>query len=147
MPLMDVTLLLIQPDGPERSRTLAALANGPAAHIATAASAAEALDFLFGRGRHAARANARQPQLLLVDLPLQEGLGLLEKVRVEPATSGLPVIVLLEPGGRGSQDAWYRAGANSVVLKSADDEEMRRKMQRLREFWVGVNVANRSSRA
>lgn len=144
---MEVTVLLIQAEGPERLRTVAALAEGcDPGQIATVADGNEAMHFLQCGGGHALRTSARQPRLLLVDLPAAAGLQFLEKLRTEPATAGLPVIVLLEPGVRGEHSAWYRAGANSVVLKSQDEAEMRRKMRRLREFWVDVNVANRTSR-
>jgi two-component system response regulator len=43
-------------------------------------------------------------------------------------------------------DRCYEAGANSVVRKAADYDELRRKMRQMYEFWITVNEANRNSR-
>ena len=43
-------------------------------------------------------------------------------------------------------DSCYDAGANSVVRKTVDYDELRRKMRQVYEFWITVNEANRASR-
>jgi hypothetical protein len=43
-------------------------------------------------------------------------------------------------------DSCYEAGANSVVRKSVDYEELRRKIKQVYAFWMTVNEANRDSR-
>lgn len=145
--MVDTTVLVVQADAAQRARTLRLLA--PCCELARMAgvgAAAEALDFLLARGEHAGRAGARVPQFLLADLPVAEGVRLLDEVRAEPRISGLPVIVLLDPASRAEKDQWYRAGANSVVGLTPDDDELLLKLRRLYEYWTTVNVAKRSSR-
>ena len=43
-------------------------------------------------------------------------------------------------------DRCYEAGANSVVRKSIDYDEMRQKIGKVYDFWITVNEANRHSR-
>jgi len=43
-------------------------------------------------------------------------------------------------------DSCYEAGANSVVRKSLDYDELRGKMKQVHDFWITVNEANRASR-
>lgn len=143
----DISVLVVQADAAERARTVGVLSQHcEPARIGNVGSAADALDYLLARGAHADRAGARLPQFLLVDLPTAEGKRLLDTVRAEPRTAGMPVIALLDHAPRAEQDDWYRAGANSVVGKTPDDEELRQKLRRLHEYWTTVNVAPRSSR-
>lgn len=145
--MVDITVLVAQPDSAERERTVAALSHScEPARIATVSGAQEALDYLLGRGLHAHRADARVPQFLLVDLPTDGGVRLLESVRAEPRIAGLPVIALLDHGQRAEHGDWYGAGANSIVGKTADDEELRRKLRCLHDYWTTVNLAKRTSR-
>ncbi len=145
--MVDISALVVQADAAERARTVGALSHScDPARIGNVGSVADAVDFLLGRGRHADRAGARVPQFLLVDLPTEAGVQLLDAVRAEPRISGLPVIALLDHALRNEHDAWYRAGANSIVGKTPDDEQLSQKLRRLHDYWTTVNVAQRSSR-
>lgn len=145
--MVDISVLVVQPDPAQRARTVRLLAQCcDPARIADVGSAAGAIDYLLARGEHAARAGARVPQFLLVDLPAGDGSRLLDAVRAEPRIAGLPVIALLDRAPRAEQDEWYRAGANSVVGQTPDDDELRLKLRRLYDYWTTVNMARRSSR-
>lgn len=145
--MVDVSVLVVQSQAAERARTVGALSRHcEPARIGNVGSVADAIDYLQGRGRHSDRAGARLPQFLLVDLPADEGVRLLDAVRAEPRTAGLPVIALLDQASRAEHDQWYGAGANSIVGKTPDDEELQQKLRRLHEYWTTVNVAQRSSR-
>ncbi|HYD75065.1 hypothetical protein [Ramlibacter sp.] len=145
--MVDISVLVVQADAEQRARTVRLLGQCcDPARIAGVGGAGAAIDYLLARGDHADRAGARVPQFLLVDLPVAEGVRLLDAVRAEPRISGLPVIALLEPALRAEQDQWYGAGANSVVGQTPDDDELRLKLQRLHDYWTTVNLAKRSSR-
>ncbi|WBY01138.1 hypothetical protein PE066_16970 [Ramlibacter tataouinensis] len=145
--MVDITVLVVQSGAAERARTVGALSlSCEPARIGNVGGVEEAVDFLLGRGTHADRAGARVPQFLLVDLPTAAGVRLLDAVRAEPPIAGLPVIALLDQGLRAEHDDWYRAGANSIVGKTVDDEELGQKLRRLHEYWTTVNVAARISR-
>ena len=145
--MADISALVVQDDAAERARTVGALSRScEPERIANVASGADAIDYLLGRGQHADRAGARVPQFLLVDLPTEAGVKLLESVRAEPRTAGLPVIALLDHALRADHDAWYGAGTNSIVGKTPDDELLSRKLRCLHDYWTTVNVAHRTSR-
>src|SRR5262245_27803729 len=57
---------------------------------------AEALDFLFARGAHAARDVSDLPAVVLLDLnlPRLSGFQVLEAIRTDERTSHLPVVIL-----------------------------------------------------
>jgi two-component system, response regulator len=147
--MSDVAILVVE-DNPDH-RELTVLALGECcepARIATAADGPEALDYLLGRGAHQNRDTRKQPRLVILDAKLAQmrGLEVLKEIRANPITRALPVVMLTSSTDRAELDGCYQAGANSVVRKSLDYEELRRKMRRVYEFWVTVNEANRNSR-
>lgn len=145
----DVAILLVEDNPDHRELTLLALRECcDATRLAAVADGAEALDFLFGRGSFAGRDVRRQPRLVLLDMKLTRvhGLDVLKAMRSDPATQSVPVVMLSSSTEKTELDSCYEAGANSVIRKSPDYEELRRKMQRVYDFWVTVNEPNRASR-
>jgi len=142
--MADLIVLLVQPDAAERARTLAALAQccDPAGvHAAGSPEEAEAV-----LGLHAPPNGVRAPALVLLDLPPEQGVPLLGRIRSHPRTGGVPVVAIAAAADRRLQDAWYRGGANSVVGLARDEAELLQKMRRLVSYWTTVNVTNRPSR-
>ena len=147
--MSDVAILVVD-DNPDH-RELTVLALGECCEptrIATAADGPEALDYLLGRGAHENRDTRKQPRLVILDAKLAQmrGVEVLKAMRADPVTRALPVVMLTASTDRAELESCYQAGANSVVRKSLDYEELRRKMRRVYEFWVTVNEANRNSR-
>ena len=147
--MTDVAILVVDDDQDHRELTVLALCECcEPARIATAADGPEALDYLLGRGAHEGRDSRKQPRLVLLDAKLAQmnGLEVLKAIRANPLTQALPVVMVLSSAERQELENCYQAGANSVVRKSLEYEELRRKMRRVYEFWVTVNEANRNSR-
>jgi two-component system response regulator len=102
---------------------------------------AEALDFLFGTGGYAGRDTTNQPDLVLLDLklPKYSGLEVLERLRADPRTRLLPVVVLSSSDEPDDQVRSYRLGANSYVRKSIDFDQFARGIRMLAEYWLELN--------
>ena len=91
----DILLVEDNPDDVELTRIAFEEAN--AAHLLRVVSdGAEALDYLFARGKHADRDPANLPSLVLLDLnlPKLDGREVLQAIRANDATRMLPVVVL-----------------------------------------------------
>jgi two-component system, response regulator len=147
--MSDIAILVVDDNPDQRELTRLALCECcDPARIATAADGVQALEFLLGRGAHEGRDVRKQPRLVIVDMQLSQmsGLEVLRTLRANPVTQALPVVMLSSSTQKAELDSCYEAGANSVVLKSLDYEELRRKMRRVHDFWVTVNEANRNSR-
>jgi two-component system response regulator len=145
----DVAILLVEDNPDHRELTLSALHEVcDPARIVCVEDGVEALDYLFGRGSHAGRDTLRQPRLVILDLKLKQlhGLDVLKAMRGDPVTQSVPVVMLSGTTEKSELDSCYEAGANSVVRKSVDSEELRRKMRQVYGFWITVNEANRNSR-
>jgi two-component system response regulator len=148
-PAADVAILVVEDNPDHRELILLALRECcDASRLAAVEDGTEALDFLFARGSFAGRDIRKQPRLVILDMKLcrVHGLDVLKAMRADAVTQSVPVVVLSGSTERAELDSCYEAGANSVVRKTLDFDEMRRKMRQVYEFWVTVNEANRASR-
>jgi len=147
--MTEIAILVVEDNPDHRELTVLALRECcDPARIATAADGSDALDFMFGQGIHEGRDTRKQPRLVVLDMRLTRvhGLEVLKAMRANPLTQSVPVVMLSSSTERQELDSCYEAGANSVVRKSLDYQELRRKMRQVYEFWVTVNEANRNSR-
>ena len=146
---MNHAAILVVDDNPDHLElTVMALAECcDTAEIATASDGVEALDFLFGRGAHASRDIARQPQLVILDMKLVRlhGLEVLKAMRKDPRTATIPVVMHSSSTEKSDMAACYAHGANSYVRKATDYDELRRKMRQLYDFWMTANERNLSA--
>jgi CheY-like chemotaxis protein len=67
-------------------------------------------------------AGAEPPDLIILDvsLPGMDGLTLTRKLKADPATTDIPIIILTASAMRGDEEAAYTAGANGYITKPID---------------------------
>jgi CheY-like chemotaxis protein/DNA-binding Xre family transcriptional regulator len=96
---------------------------------------AEAIDFLFRRGRYAQRQRSRQPQLILLDLNLPKipGLEVLRRIKSDERTRTIPVVVLTASQRDRDIAESRRLGAENYIVKPVD-------FQRLSKVTPGLNL-------
>ena len=109
--------------------------------IDVATDGADALDYLFGRGRHAERETDPLPDLILLDLrlPRLDGLEVLRAIRAGARTRLLPVIVLTSSAEEIDLVNCYREGVNSYLRKPVDFSRMLDLVKTLHEYWFQFN--------
>ena len=81
------------------------------------------------------------PGLILLDLKLagESGLDLLGRLKADPATVAVPVVVLTASRERRDVLESYRLGANAYVVKPVDFDDFADLAGKLGDFWLGVN--------
>jgi two-component system response regulator len=101
----------------------------------------EALDWLFGEGDHAGRDTSIQPELILLDvnMPRVGGLEVLEKVRSDPRTEFVPVVMLTSSKQEEDLIRSYELGANSYVRKPVAFESFVEAVRTLGVYWLVLN--------
>jgi CheY-like chemotaxis protein len=134
-------ILLAEDSFQDVELTLNALAeNNLTNSVAVARDGAEALDYLYKRGRFAGRGNGN-PVLLLLDLkmPRLDGLEVLRTVKSDPRLRTIPVVVLTS--SREEQDVVrsYELGVNAYVVKPVEFDKFLRAVRDLGLFWMLVN--------
>lgn len=101
---------------------------------------AEALDFLFGRGRFAGRPEGL-PRLVLLDLkmPRVNGIDVLREIRGRAELRGLPVVMLTSSAEESDIVRSYDLGVNSYVVKPVEFQKLSDEVARLGYYWLVTN--------
>ncbi|MEW5940266.1 MAG: response regulator [Chloroflexota bacterium] len=102
---------------------------------------AEALDFLFARGKYAERRNANSPKVVLLDLKLPKlnGLEVLRAIRQDERTRAIPVVVATSSSEDPDVKMAYELGVNSYVVKPVDFDSFVEAMSALGLYWMLIN--------
>ena len=138
------SILLVEDNPDDEALTLRALKKSNILNkVVVARDGVEALDYLFGTGSHAGRDVRIQPQLTLLDLklPKLDGLDVLKRLRADPRTRLLPVVILTTSNEDRDVIASYELGANSYIRKPVDFEQFMAAVRQLGLYWLVLNVA------
>ena len=102
---------------------------------------AQALDYLFGAGRYADRDLSDTPNVILLDLKLPKvnGLEVLERLRADPRTKLIPIVILTSSSEDEDILASYKLGANSYVRKPVDFNHFAEAIKHLGLYWLILN--------
>jgi two-component system response regulator len=137
-------ILLVEDNADDEALTLRALSKNKIANkIEVVRDGAEALDFLYGTGTHAGRDLRELPQVILLDLklPKVDGLDVLRRIRSEPSTRMLPVVVLTSSKEEQDMIQAYSLGVNSYVRKPVDFNQFVEAIGQLGLYWLVLNEA------
>jgi len=131
----DKTILLIEDNPDDAHLTLAAFkAAGIAARFVVAADGIEALEHLSGTDE--------LPAVVLLDLNLPKLTGheVLERIRANPRTKWLPVVIMTSSIENEDLFRCYEMGANSFVRKEVDFAEFINITRVMGRYWLEINV-------
>jgi CheY-like chemotaxis protein len=109
--------------------------------IVVAHDGVEALDYLFCTGIYADRDIANKPSVVLLDLKLPriDGLEVLRRVREDPRTKFLPVVVLTTSSEENDLLNSYSLGCNSYICKPVDFVQFSEAIRQLGMYWLLMN--------
>lgn len=101
----------------------------------------EALDFLFAERKYAHRNIEDLPALILLDLklPLVDGLEVLRRVRENPITRRVLVVILTTSKEEQDVAASYDLGVNSYIRKPVDFNQFVEAIKQLGIYWLILN--------
>jgi two-component system response regulator len=135
-------ILLVEDNPDDEELTLLSLRKNNLAHdIVVVRDGVEAIDFLFCNGPYASRDATHVPTVILLDLklPKLDGLGVLKRLRADPRTRTLPVVVLTSSSQDADVIASYNLGANSYVRKPVEFGAFVEAVSSLGLYWVLLN--------
>jgi CheY-like chemotaxis protein len=140
MPHKEILLVEDNPDDVELTRLAFEEAN-VANHLVVVRDGAEALDYLFARGRYASRDATALPSIVLLDLnlPKLDGREVLQAIRADAVTRDLPVIVLTTSAEPFDVEASYALGVNSYIQKPVDFEQFVWAVRQVGLYWLVLN--------
>jgi len=110
-------------------------------HIQVARDGAEALEFIFGEGAHAGRKIEDTPKVILLDLKLPkiDGLEVLKRIKGDPRTQAIPVVMLTSSKEQNDLVESYKLGVNSYIVKPVNFERFAEAVQQLGMYWLLIN--------
>jgi two-component system response regulator len=132
-------ILLVEDNPKDEALTLRAIRkNNFASTVTVVRDGAEALDYLFGER---AVSGDLLPDLILLDLklPKVDGIDVLKRIRAEPQTQLLPIVVLTTSTEERDRLASYRFGANSYIRKPVDFAQFVEAVHQLGLYWLVLN--------
>ncbi len=136
------TILIVEDNPQDEMLMLRALCKANVANrIDVVRDGQQALDYLFGEGEFAGRDPKELPAVVLLDigLPRLSGLEVLERLRADPRTRLLPVVILTSSDEEQDRLKSYQNGANSFVRKPVTFAEFAETMVRLGLYWLATN--------
>ncbi len=101
---------------------------------------AEALEYIFCTGAYAER-TIENPKMILLDLklPLVDGIEVLRRIRSDPRTRLIPVVVLTSSSEERDIVETYELGVNSYIVKPVDFEQFNEVARHLGYYWLLLN--------
>jgi two-component system response regulator len=93
----------------------------------------EALDYLFSE--------APQPSLILLDIqmPKVNGIEVLQKIKSDPRTKVIPVVILTSSNQHPDIHRCYHLGANSYIVKPLEFDRFVEAIRNLGFYWLLLN--------
>lgn len=136
------TILLVEDNPSDIGLTRRALQRCRIANdLVVAEDGEEALDYLWARGAYAGREVSHLPSLMLLDLKLPKlgGLDVLRRIRQDPRTRRLPVVILTSSKEEQDIAAGYDLGMNSYICKPVDFVQFAAAVEQLGLYWLVLN--------
>lgn len=101
----------------------------------------EALDFLFGGSGDVGQSPQNVPRVILLDLhlPKLDGLEVLRRLKANPVTRQIPVVVLTSSTEESDMRECYALGVNSFVSKPVEFDAFMKVVGKLGFYWLLVN--------
>ena len=147
---MEKIIMLVEDNPDDEELTLRALRKANIANeVFVARDGTEALDFLFGTGRHAGLKALPIPAVVLLDLKLPKlnGIDVLKRMRADPRTQLIPVVVLTSSSEEEDMLKSYQSGANSYVRKPVEFSSFANAVTQLGMYWMLLNQGPPLNRA
>jgi two-component system response regulator len=101
----------------------------------------EAFDYIFDGKEFDGRKFGEHPKVILLDLkmPKVNGIEVLERVKGDPKTKHIPVVVLTSSAEDPDIKKCYELGANSYIVKPVEFENFSKTVVDLGLYWLVLN--------
>jgi Response regulators consisting of a CheY-like receiver domain and a winged-helix DNA-binding domain len=138
--LLDV--LLVEDNAADAELTLEALReNNLANRVKVLKDGEQAVDYIFRTGPYQDCGVCDGPKLILLDLKLPkiDGLEILRRIRSNPQTQMIPVVVLTSSLEDRDRIESYKLGVNSYIVKPVGFENFSHAVAQIGLYWALLN--------
>ena len=140
--MAELKRILLAEDNPQDVElTLTALdEHNLANEVVVVNDGAEALDYLYRRGKFAMRAD-NDPAVVLLDLkmPKVDGLEVLRTIKNDNKLKTIPLVILTSSREEKDLVESYKLGVNAYVVKPVNFQQFIEAVKELGAFWAVIN--------
>jgi two-component system response regulator len=136
--MKEKVILLVEDNPDDEMLTLRALEkNNIENRVVVARDGAEALNVIFGQS-----GAALSPSLVLLDLrlPKLDGLEVLGRLRNDPRTKLVPIVIFTSSDEEQDILRSYTLGANSYIRKPIDFNQYSEAIRQTATYWLRLNI-------
>lgn len=136
-----IEILLVEDNVYDAELTIQALREGNIVNsIVHLADGADALDFIYCRGKYTGR-ECVHPKLILLDIkmPKVTGIEVLQVLKADEATKMIPIVMLTSSNLDPDIEKCYALGVNSYVVKPVGFDDFTQAVNKLGMYWMMVN--------
>ncbi|MFY9154286.1 MAG: response regulator [Prolixibacteraceae bacterium] len=138
----EIEILIVEDNPNDAELTIWSLRkNNLANSVHLAEDGAEALDFIFCRGKYADNVFLRPMKVIFLDLKLPKVSGheVLAEIKSNPQTKSIPVVIVSSSREDPDIKKAYELGANSYVVKPVNFDDFIQAMSHTGLYWLTVN--------
>ena len=138
----EIEILLVEDNPDDLEMSLHALRKAKIANrVQVARDGQEALDFIFCEGDFAGRKLENGPKVILLDLklPKVDGLEVLKRIKGDPLTRKIPVVILTSSKEQKDVIESYDLGTNSYIVKPVSLDQFVAAVQNMGMYWMLLN--------
>lgn len=100
-----------------------------------------AMNFIFSEGEYSVNVDPPTPKLILLDinLPKVNGLEILRRIKSDPRTQKIPIVLLTASREETDIMESYKLGANSYIVKPVDFNSFSQAIHEMGMYWLVLN--------
>ncbi len=135
----NVEILFVEDSLDDATLTIRALTkSGFTTKLHHVVDGAEALDFMYCRGKYELRKKGDYPKLILLDLkmPKVSGIQVLEKLKSDSTLNSIPIVMLTSSNEGPDIEKCYALGANSYIVKPVDSDNFFKAIKEIGLYWM-----------
>ncbi|MGZ3872803.1 MAG: response regulator [Mucilaginibacter sp.] len=139
MQFNNIEILFVEDSVDDALLTIRALKkNGFANSLHHVSDGAEALDFIYCRGKYTSRNRHDKPKLILLDLKMPKitGIEVLQKLKSDPDFCSIPVVILTSSKEDPDIQKCYALGANSYIAKPVEIDSFFNVIKEIGMYWM-----------
>ena len=138
----EVEVLLVEDNASDAEMTIRALKkNNLANHLLHVRDGAQALDFIFAEGEYSGMEMVNIPKVILLDIkmPKVNGKEVLRKIKSDPRTNKIPVVMLTSSDEDPDINECRSLGVSAYVVKPVGFDEFYKAISEIGLYWMIVN--------
>lgn len=133
-------IILVEDSDEDAELTLRALKRQKMANnVHRLSDGQQAIDYFFGKNTDGTENDLPRVVLLDLKLPMVNGLEILSRLKKEPRTHNVPVVILTSSKEDRDLEEAYRLGVNSYIVKPVEFEKFMSAVESLGLYWMLIN--------